>query len=165
MFTRPLAGSPAHSANSEPILGPPRVARVRVSPPFPTMPSAGVWGTSLVLLTPRCPLHACAPSREDPGLADDRGIIWRPQKPPLAGRRRGNWHRRPREQEMSGRSPRGAGSCSVSSALSGNRLPNYRAVPAAPSSCWLCCGPLPVSSQHLWAWGICCLERACSHTP
>lgn len=45
---------------------------------------------------------------------------------------------------MSGRSPCRAGSCSVSSALSGNRLPNYGAMPAALSSCWLCCSPLPV---------------------
>lgn len=44
---------------------------------------------------------------------------------------------------MSGPSPCGAGSCSVSSALSGNRLPNYRAMPVVLSSCWLCCCPLP----------------------
>lgn len=44
---------------------------------------------------------------------------------------------------MSGRRACGAGSCSVSSALSGNRLPNYRALPAALSSCRLSCGPLP----------------------
>lgn len=90
-----------------------------------------------------CPLHTVPPSREDPGPTDDREIVWRPQKPPLASRRRGNWHRRPREQEMSGPSPCGAGSCSVSSALSGNRLPNYRAMPVVLSSCWLCCCPLP----------------------
>lgn len=75
------------------------------------------------------------PARKNPGLANGRGIIWQPQERPLASRRRGNWHRRPREQEMSGRSPCGAGSCSVSSALSGNRLPNYRAGPAPPNSC------------------------------
>lgn len=44
---------------------------------------------------------------------------------------------------MSGGSACGAGSCSVSSALSGNRLPNYRAVPAALSSCQPHLGPLP----------------------
>lgn len=44
---------------------------------------------------------------------------------------------------MSGRSACATGSCSVSSALSGNRLPNYRAVPAAPGSCLLLCSPLP----------------------
>lgn len=91
----------------------------------------------------RCPVRTLPPSREDPGPANDRGMVWPPQKPPLANRRRGNWHRRPREQEMSGRSPCEAGSCSVSSALSGNRLPNYGAVPAALSSCWACCCPLP----------------------
>lgn len=103
-----------------------------------------------------CPVHTLPPSREDPGPANDRGMVWPPQKPPLASRRRGNWHRRPREQEMSGRSPCEAGSCSVSSALSGNRLPNYGAVPAALSSCWACCYPPPGSSQRLWARGICC---------
>ena len=35
----------------------------------------------------RCPLHTLLLSREDPGLADDRRIIWQPQKPPLASRR------------------------------------------------------------------------------
>lgn len=103
-----------------------------------------------------CPVHTLPPSGEDPGPANDRGMVWPPQKPPLASRRRGNWHRRPREQEMSGRSPCEAGSCSVSSALSGNRLPNYGAVPAALSICWACWAPSPGSSQRLQAWGICC---------
>lgn len=44
---------------------------------------------------------------------------------------------------MSGPSACGAGSCSVSSALSGNRLPNYRAVPTALGSCQLHRGPFP----------------------
>lgn len=44
---------------------------------------------------------------------------------------------------MSGHSPHGAGSCSVSSALSANRPPNYRALPATPNSCRLRCCPLP----------------------
>lgn len=92
---------------------------------------------------PHCCSHGLPPSGEDAGWADDRGIVWRPQKPPLASRRRGNWHRRLREQEMSGGSACGAGSCSVSLALSGNRLPNYRAVPAALSSCQPRLGPLP----------------------
>nr|XP_058926726.1 uncharacterized protein LOC131760587 isoform X3 [Kogia breviceps] len=49
-----------------------------VTPPPPAVPST----------TPhRCPLHTLPLSREDPGLADDRGIIWQPQKPPLASRR------------------------------------------------------------------------------
>lgn len=97
-----------------------------------TIPIAGPTHPPVALSKPACLL-----SRDDPGLADDRGIVWQPQKPPLASRRRGNWHRRLREQEMSGRSPCGAGSCSVSSALSGNRLPNYRALPATLSSCRL----------------------------
>lgn len=93
---------------------------------------------------PGCRLsQAVPPSTEDAGWADDSGMVWQPQKPPLASRRRGNWHRRPQEQEMSGRRACGAGSCSVSSALSGNRLPNYRAVPTALSSCRLSCSPLP----------------------
>lgn len=101
-------------------------------PATATIPIAGPTHPAVALSKPTCML-----SRDDPGLADDRGIVWQPQKPPLASRRRGNWHRRLREQEMTGRSPCGAGSCSVSSALSGNRLPNYRALPATLSSCRL----------------------------
>lgn len=115
-----------------------------VTPLPPAMPSARWGGAHHWAHSPcRCPVHTLPPSREDPGPTDDRGIVWPPQKPPLASRRRGNWHCWPREQEMSGRSPCGAGSCSVSSVLSGNRLPNYGAVPAALSSCRLCCCPLP----------------------
>lgn len=106
-------------------------------------PTSGHAECAAPLPPPHCCSHGLPPSGEDAGWADDRGIVWRPQKPPLASRRRGNWHRRLREQEMSGGSACGAGSCSVSLALSGNRLPNYRAVPAALSSCQPRLGPLP----------------------
>lgn len=117
------------------------------------IPIAGPTHPAAALSKPACLL-----SREDPGLADDRGIVWQPQKPPLASRRRGNWHHRLREQEMSGRRPRGAGSCSVSSALSGNRLPNYRALPTTPNSCWLPAAPLPgvLTASRGLGGGICC---------
>lgn len=151
LFTCRRASSLAHSANGEPALGV-GPGKKWAFPGWPgsgshpdlhhahyrPIPIAGPTHLAAALSKPACLL-----SREDPGLADDRGIVWQPQKPPLASRRRGNWHRRLREQEMSGRRPRGAGSCSVSSALSGNRLPNYRALPATPNSCRLPAAPLP----------------------
>lgn len=121
--------------------GHPRVAYVCAS--VRHTPTSGHAQCAAPSPPPHCCSHGLPPSGEDAGWADDRGIVWRPQKPPLASRRRGNWHRRLREQEMSGGSACGAGSCSVSLALSGNRLPNYRAVPAALSSCQPRLGPLP----------------------
>ena len=167
LFMCRRASSLAHSANGEPALG----VGLGKKWAFPGWPGSGSHPD---LHHVRCHPHAhpivgpthpaaalskpaCLLSREDPGLADDRGIVWQPQKPPLASRRRGNWHRRLREQEMSGRSPRGAGSCSVSSALSGNRLPNYRALPATPNSCWFPAAPLPgVLTASRGPGGICC---------
>jgi hypothetical protein len=51
--------------------------------------AAPLWGLSI----PSSPLPALPPFRKDPGPTDDRGIVRPPQKPPLASRRRGNWHR------------------------------------------------------------------------
>lgn len=52
----------------------------------------------LSLVLPPLPAALSMPSHPQEriqALADDRGIVWPPQKPPLASRRRGNWHRRP----------------------------------------------------------------------
>lgn len=130
------SSSSAHLANSKPLfrwwrLGPthnPHLGCTQLSGRYPIVGPAH----------PSCLLCILPPSREDPRPTDDRGLIWLPQKLPLA-RRQGNWYRGLRVQEMSGRSRHGAGSYSVSPALSRNRLPNYRTVPATPSSCQLLC--------------------------
>lgn len=52
---------------------------------------------------------------------------------------------------MSGCNQPGAGSFAVSLVLSRNRLPNYKAMPATPSSCQLLHCPSPVPSLYLQA--------------